>query len=674
MFIKKIIKFLSLFFIAFLGLLSLNITISNSYKINSYEQSLQATETKENLEPFYSDLKNVAEQKTIKLFLTSDNYQSVVTSLMLSQYFLNDKVVDDGYSPIVFLYQQQLVNDQDFSINITSNIPNWFDNNYPKNKAIIQTNNSSIFNDKSNLSYTAANVLTFLDYIRVYFHDKYTSNPELEYKPLLFDIFLTPKLLANIWDNHSIALYNFLAYVNRFHLISNDNYLKTIFLKNYVDRLNDKLINKSSDEVLNIYQEKFDKIFVNATKLESSKNFLNVFSDDSRNDENLDVFKETSLYELIFDESKFVFYDGLSYTINNDKINDKLKLKIYFYEKIYDLFFKSNQLMIDKSKINLLIHQYLNIFLLTDQFNVANFFYKNQNLFNINKKTFIFLEPAAPTKLGLNDINLSSSINRWKFDEYKSILKTFRKIYPSNKYNFLYITNPMFDGFKSRFNAFQELLNINDLDIIYTKPSSAFLLFYELLNQYQKSVTSNIASSIIVGGIDFNDDNVLDILNYLKNNTTWNDEDIKNVIRNIDNFPIPLTFLINDFDLTKRNEPSEYFVLNKSYITLSQGLINDNEGLKIASNLLGSKRFFDKNGFNEYDPIVRYNLIINELNDGGKKETTVSISLIVIATVLIALVISTMIFIIYNYKRLNQAKKRWSKYIAKWKEKEDNNA
>ncbi|WP_027122377.1 hypothetical protein [[Mycoplasma] imitans] len=673
MLIRKIYRLISLFFVAVLGLFNLNIGFVKEDKLIDYKQSLQTQETTDDAGIFYDDLKQTAQARTIKIFLTGNNYQSVLTSLMLTQYFLNDSVVDDENSPVVFLYQQQLVNDQDFSINAASNIITWFNNNYSNNKGLIDTNSSTIFDDTTNLSYTASNVLTFLDLIRVYFHNKYIKNPQLANKPLLFDIFISPDLLSAIWDNKSLMLYNFLAYVNKFHVIANSNYLKSVFFQNYAHLVENSLINDSPQQVLANYEDNFNKIFVNArTKLDSNKNLNNGFNDDTRDQNSFDTFKNTSLYELVYNQEKFAFYDGISYQFNNNQISDKLKLSVHFYQKIYELFFNAKALMLDKSKIDLLIRQYLNIFMITDQYNIADYIYKNSADFDINKKTFIFLEPIAPTRLNLNEINSGNPINNLKFDEYKAILETFRKIYPVDQYNFIYLTNINFDGFKARFDAFQQLLGINDLKIIYTRPISGYFFFYELWNQYQKNITTTLNEPITLGGVDYNDDNVLDTYNFLTKNTVATTTNINKMTRNVNNYPVPLTFLINDFELGRINQPAQYFLLNQAYVTIAQGLINDSNNA--GMNLLGSKRFFDNNDYTAYDPVASYDKIIAQEKKDTPTQATIPIILIVFFVVLLGLVVCMMIFIIYNYRKLQKAKRSWEAYISKFKKEEKNHA
>ncbi|OBU79320.1 hypothetical protein BAX51_02340 [Mycoplasmoides gallisepticum] len=674
MFIRKIFRLISFFFISLLGLFNLNIGLIKENKIVDYKQSLHAENLTNNADFFYDDLNQTAQAKTIKIFLTDGDYQSVLLSLMLTQYFLNDDVVDDKNSPVVFLYQQQLVNDIDFSINVASNITNWFQNNYPQNQGLIETNNSTIFANNTNISYTSANVLTFLDLIRIYFHNQYINDPQLVNKPLLFDIFISPQLLTTIWDNQSLMLYNFLPYLNKFHVIANTNYLKTVFFRNYAQLINNNLINFNPQQVLINYQDDFKKIFVNAKRhLESNTNNNNDFNDGSIDQISLDTFKKTPLYQLVYNQEKFLFYDGVSYQLNNTQVSDALRLNVRFYHKIYELFFNAKRLMLDPTKVPLLIKQYLNIFLVTDQYNVSDYIYKNRTDFDINKKTFVFLEPLAPSKLNLNELNSSNTITNTKFDEYKSILATFRKIYPDDRYNFIYLTNVNFDGFKNRFDSFQQLLELNDAKIIYTKPISGYFFFYELWNEYQRNITSNVDSSIILGGVDYNDDNVLEAYDFLTTNTSTRTEQSNLIVRNINNFPVPLTFLINDFEPGVLNPPAQYFLLNSSYVTVVQGLINETLNTNQAVNLIGSKRFFDDNNYTSYDPIQAYNRIISQERREISNQATIPIILVVFFVLLIGLVGIMMIFIIYNYKKLRRAQKSWSAYIAKFRKEEDNN-
>ncbi|QMT98641.1 hypothetical protein H3143_00595 [Mycoplasma tullyi] len=676
MFVRKIYRLISLFFIALLGLFNLNIGFIKETKPVDYKQSLHAENITNDSDFFYDDLNETAKAKTIKIFLTDNDYQSVLSSLMLTQYFLNDEVVDDKNSPVVFLYQQQLVNDVDFSINIASNLSNWFQNNYPQNQGLIETNNSAAFASNSNLSYTPDNVLTFLDLIRIYFHNQYINDSQLANKPLLFDVFISPELLATIWNNQSLMLYNFLPYLNKFHVIANTNYLKTVFFNNYNQLISNSLINFNPRQVLINYQDDFKKIFVNAKRrLESNRNDNNGFNDDLRDQISLDTFRRTSLYQLVYNQDKFLFYDGFSYESNNNQVSNELRLKVRFYQKIYQLFFNSKKLILDPTKVDLLIKQYLNIFMITDQYNTSDYIYKNRSDFDINKKTFVFLEPLAPSKLGLSDLNSSNMINNLKFDEYKSILATFRKIYPIEQYNFIYLTNPNFDGFKNRFDSFQQLLGLDDAKIIYSKPISGYFFFYELWNEYQRNPTSNGDTSIILGGIDYNDDNVIEAYNFLNSNTSTRTEQSNLIARNVNNFPVPLTFLINDFQPGVANPPAQYFLINSSYINVLQGLINENGNNSNQSvNLIGSKRFFDDNNFTAYDPIQAYSKIVSLEKSEISNQATIPIILVVFFVILIGLVGIMMIFIIYNYKKLRKAKKSWNAYITKIKKEEDNNA
>ncbi|WVH34607.1 hypothetical protein RUS48_00740 [Mycoplasmoides gallisepticum] len=56
------------------------------------------------------------------------------------------------------------------------------------------------------------------------------------------------------------------------------------------------------------YQDDFKKIFVNAKRhLESNTNNNNGFNDDSRDQISLDTFKKTPLYQLVYNQEKFLF-------------------------------------------------------------------------------------------------------------------------------------------------------------------------------------------------------------------------------------------------------------------------------------------------------------------------------------------------------------------------------
>lgn len=84
---------------------------------------------------------------------------------------------------------------------------------------------------------------------------------------------------------------------------------------------------------------------------------------------------------------------------------------------------------------------------------------------------------------------------------------------------------------------------------------------------------------------------MLEAYDFLTTNTSTRTEQSNLIARNINNFPVPLTFLINDFEPGVLNPPAQYFLLNSSYITVVQGLINETLNTNQAVNLIGSKRF-----------------------------------------------------------------------------------
>ncbi|QZX49247.1 hypothetical protein [Mycoplasma sp. E35C] len=668
---NKITKFFSIILVAFLGLFNLNIASPIKDNIDQFISLKADTVVNKSPKPFYDDLKQTAENRTIKVFLTNDNYESILSSLIIAQYFISDERADDQYSPVVFLYQQQTVNDQEFSVNIASRLDNWFSQNYPdqvNNKSIINSYNSHPFDKETNISYTTSNVLRFLDFLRVYYHDKYLKNTSEKWsKHLLFDVFLSPELLTTIWETQSQnnELFNFLAYVHKFHVISNTNYLRSTFFDSYQESILDDLKTKSNQRLMADYELTYDSIFPESFKpLDEQKNENGGFLDDPRSKEDLETFNRSSLYELVYREEKFSFYDGLAYSWNdNQQIDENLQLKVHYYEKNYDRFFK--RIINDPEKIKKLIKEFLNIFLLTDQYNPEDFFYKNKSIFSDNKDTFLFIEPIATTKLTKGDISLTNTINKWKYDEYQALIKTFYKKFSANndKYNFIYVTNPGFDGFKERFDEFQNLLDLNNLSIIYTKPVSAYFLYYELFNRYKRGIDNN--KKIYVGGINLNDENVLDIYNYLSTETDTNKDTINETIRDVNNYPVPSTFLIDDFELLNRNNPHDYYnVRNINYVNAGIELINQtiDNGFN-NQNLINSSSFFSNNNYTDYDPIQRFNMINKILNDEQEQDNEVPIFTVSIVVILLMIIIFMLIFIIYNYKKFRQAKKRWKQIV-----------
>lgn len=572
-------------------------------------------------------IKDSSEDESIKIFFTRDATLPYQEAILAAEYMIFDNMNGNGSTDddILFFYAYDLYESN------TWDAKDWeskYENVANTNFKFI-TNTSELgeqYNANYDQYYPSTQVLSDLV-------SYYTG---LDGNNFTFDLWVVDATLEDIYNNDNDT-YDFMKHVNKVYVLTDGNYQAYTFINDALNRYN-------TPGYVQLTQDQIEQKWAT---------YRNDTDDSYKSD-----YDNYTLYDFINDANIYTFFYTHSYT-DSPYYEDKVPSNVTLYKtypinyNYYDFILKN---IADSTQQQTFINDYESFFFFNGKNNITDFFVRNGENYDPNKKNVIWLGDSLI-------LNFDQTYPQ-KTKEMQSIMQAWLKLFPSDEYNIILSPHPRYTLDWTIELVKWLIQSDDDSNIIYAKftPWEMFLSWNYKMEQtngdtYTGLFSPNMENSTdtVFLGYQFTSTTIQTTAFFIADEYNYTLDDIEQTLDPY-YFPIPETFdevvRTSSFSVS----PEKQLEINKQEIAkIYQPFVELNAYPDYTKDQVTATDFIRKN----YDPNYFIDLGSNNSSQTGLSITDKILIGVLVPVVVIAISVGTYYIIRYNkYKKFRRIKYR----------------